>query len=76
VVLDELRSGLVFAASPGDRLVDCAARMLDRRVGCLPVLAQGRAVRIVTRRDLVDAAATALEDESLFEGAPSELHVP
>ncbi|MEQ1502617.1 MAG: CBS domain-containing protein [Myxococcota bacterium] len=72
VTLDEVvRSADVFHVAPGTPLVTCARSMIDHRVGCLPVVKSGRAERIVTRRDLVYAAATGLETEELF-GGPSQ----
>lgn len=59
--------------SRADPLVKCATRMLELRVGCLPVIERGRAVAIVTRRDLVDTAVTGLEAESLFEDEPTRV---
>lgn len=73
VTLDDVRSTDVFTATPGDTLVDCASRMLDFHVGCLPVVAHGRVVRMVTRRDLIEAAATGLEEEALFEDTDSPM---
>jgi CBS domain-containing protein len=69
VLLEDARSTDVLAAKPGDSLLICAARMMEHHVGCLPVLSKGRAVGIVTRRDLMEAAAAGLEDEELFEAA-------
>lgn len=63
VTLDEICSIDVFTVLRGTSLGVCAARMLEFHVGCLPVIEDGRAVRIVTRRDVVDAAATRLEAE-------------
>jgi CBS domain-containing protein len=64
VLVEELRSKRVFTASPRTLLVNCAARMFEHRVGCLPIVQHGLATGIVTRRDLVVAAAAALEAES------------
>ena len=64
---DDIRSGGLVTAKATDTLVICAARMLEYRVGCLPVLDGRGAVGIVTRRDLMEAAAAALEQETLFE---------
>lgn len=67
-VLDVVRSPNVVTVAPAARVVDCATRMLDQRIGCLPVVVGDRALRIVSRRDAIDAAATALESEDLFGG--------
>jgi CBS domain-containing protein len=42
-------------------LADCARRMVALEKGCLPVLCEGKPVRMVTRRDLIEAAAAELE---------------
>jgi CBS domain-containing membrane protein len=69
VSLEDVCSTDVIAAKPGDSLIICAVRMIEHHVGCLPILSKGRAVGIVTRRDLMEAAANGLEAEELFEGA-------
>jgi acetoin utilization protein AcuB len=43
-------------------LAQAAALMYDRRLGCLPVIEQGRLVGIVTERDVLKALASALPD--------------
>ncbi len=40
-----------------DRVSDAAKRMSDENIGCLPVLAEGQLVGIVTRRDLEKGGA-------------------
>jgi CBS domain-containing protein len=40
-------------ASPDDDLSQAAARMLDRHIGCLPVVKQGRLVGILTSSDVL-----------------------
>ena len=67
VTLDEVRSVGAFTATPGETLVDCIRRMHEHHVGCLPVVEGDAVVRMVTRRDLLNAAATGIEEEGLFE---------
>ena len=43
-------SDLVFAV-PGERITDVLRRMVDRGVGAVPVLQEGRAVGIITEKD-------------------------
>jgi CBS domain-containing membrane protein len=69
VLLDDVCSTDVITARPGDSLLICAVRMMEHHVGCLPIMSKDRAVGIVTRRDLMNAAANGLESEYLFEGA-------
>jgi CBS domain-containing protein len=47
-----------FTTDPDATVNEAAALMLDKRVGSLPVLADGRLVGIVTDRDAVRALAT------------------
>ncbi len=73
-------AGLVRAAMssppevtvPDEDLAQAAARMLARRIGCLPVVLQGRLVGIITSSDLVgsrvsDAFASSAVDLSAKE---------
>lgn len=58
-----------FVTTADATLRDVARGMLERNVGCVPVvLPDRRAAAIVTRRDVMEAAVGALEDEGLFEG--------
>jgi CBS domain-containing protein len=43
----------VLTASPDDDPVDVARRMLEHKVGCVPVVEDGRLVGIVTEADFV-----------------------
>ena len=45
---------------PDAALAQAAAFMFDRRLGCLPVVEQGRLVGIVTERDVLKALAATL----------------
>jgi acetoin utilization protein AcuB len=42
-------------ADPGDPVEDAARTMRERRIGCLPIVEEGRLVGIVTVVDLLDA---------------------
>jgi CBS domain-containing protein len=53
---DLVRAAMVApaaVASPDEEIGDIAARMISRRIGCLPVLVAGRLVGIVTSTDLL-----------------------
>jgi acetoin utilization protein AcuB len=51
--VSDLMSRSVVTASPGEDLADAARTMLEHRIGCLPVVADGRVVGIVTETDLL-----------------------
>jgi CBS domain-containing protein len=57
---EAVRAVQPITVPPGTPIVGCARRMLEAHVGCMPVVIEGRAVRIVSRRDVIDAAAAAL----------------
>ncbi|MCA9494814.1 MAG: CBS domain-containing protein [Myxococcales bacterium] len=58
-----------FVTTADATLRDVARGMLERNLGCVPVVRPDRrVVAIVTRRDVMEAAVGALEDEGLFEG--------
>lgn len=50
-------------AAPDTRTLDVIRLMREHRVGCLPIVKDGRLVGIVTERDLVDVAAMLIEDQ-------------
>ena len=51
-------------------VAEAAAKMAQLHIGCLPVLDEhDSAVRILTRTDVMDAVANALEQEALFPDA-------
>lgn len=50
----ELMTPDVSSATPGTRLADAAKLMMERQIGCLPVLDRGRLVGIVTATDVLD----------------------
>jgi len=43
----------VLLADPDDSIADAAARMTEHRIGCLPVVRDGRLVGILTRDDIL-----------------------
>lgn len=55
-----VRSVRPITVPPGTPIVGCARRMLEAHVGCVPVVIEDRALRIVSRRDVIDAAAGTL----------------
>ena len=55
--VEDAMSSPVFTIGPDASIQDAAARLLDHRVGCLPVLEEGRLVGIVTTSDLLRAVA-------------------
>ena len=64
--------GSVSTVEAGTTLRAAARVMADEHIGCLPVLdSEGRPVAILTRSDVLDAVAGALDDESLFESGPA-----
>lgn len=46
----------VISVSPGTAVRDAARLMLDKKVGCLPVVDNGRLVGIVTETDFIELA--------------------
>jgi CBS domain-containing protein len=53
VPVSEIMSAPVISVSPDDDLTDAAARMLEDKVGSLPVVDRGRVVGIITETDLL-----------------------
>jgi acetoin utilization protein AcuB len=45
----------VETASPADSLTDAAARMRDKKLGCLPIVENGALIGLVTLIDILDA---------------------
>ena len=54
----EVMTTQVECVGPNDALEDAAQVMLDRKYGCLPVIAEGRLVGILTESDFVKLHAT------------------
>lgn len=67
--VERVMSTRLVTAGPETPLSHCAGRMLDHRIGALPVLQGERALGIVTRRDLLEQMVAACE-ESLAQHAP------
>jgi CBS domain-containing protein len=55
--VEDAMSTPVLTIGPHASIQDAAARLLDHRVGCLPVLEDGKLVGIVTTSDLLRAVA-------------------
>ena len=70
VQVDEVMSRDVVSAAPDTTLAEAAQRMLERRIGCLPVVAEdGTLIGLVTEVDLLRAALLGGEDdERTLEG--------
>ena len=52
-----------FTVSPETSSLEALELMRSRRVGCLPVVKDGRLVGIVTERDFMDIAGELLEEK-------------
>ena len=52
-----------LTVEPGTKTLDAIRSMKDKRVGCLPVVENGKLVGIVTERDLVFVAAKLVEEQ-------------
>jgi CBS domain-containing membrane protein len=57
VVVKEAMSAELFTTTPDTPVADAARVMIERRVGCLPVLDAGKLVGIVTETDFVRLVA-------------------
>jgi len=68
---------LPLTANWHDRVTDAAKRMTEENIGCLPVLAEGQLVGIVTRRDLARVGARIAAHTLVCEGCGSteDVHV-
>jgi acetoin utilization protein AcuB len=53
--VSEMMSGNPLTADPSDPVEDAARTMRQRKIGCLPVMDDGRLVGIITGIDLLDA---------------------
>jgi len=58
-----------ITAPVGTSLRDVARVMQEQIIGCVPILADGRVVRVITRSDISRALAVSLEDEVFFDSA-------
>ena len=57
VVVKEAMSAELLTTTPGTPVAEAARVMIERRVGCLPVLDAGKLVGIVTETDFVRLVA-------------------
>lgn len=53
VVVKEAMSSEIQTTSPDTRVADAARLMIERKIGCLPVIENGKLVGIVTETDFV-----------------------
>ncbi|MEZ4238409.1 MAG: CBS domain-containing protein [Myxococcota bacterium] len=60
---DVVRSLHPVTVAPGATVRSCAEKMLEGHIGCLPVVVDDRPLRLVSRRDVIDAAARRLAAE-------------
>lgn len=56
--IEEIMSKQVATAKPDDPLITAAKTMLQRKIGCVVVVEQGKIVGTVTESDLVKCAAS------------------
>lgn len=57
LLVKEVMTNEVVTTTPDTELRDAALEMLDRKIGCLPVLENGKLVGILTESDFVALAA-------------------
>lgn len=53
IPVSDVMTQAIATAAPDDLLSTVACRMVDRRLGCLPVLDEGRLIGIITATDFV-----------------------
>ena len=70
VLVEDIMKRNVVTVGPDTPTLDAIEKMRAHRVGCLPVVENDQLVGIITERDLVNVAATLLE-EHLREAAES-----
>lgn len=61
VAVSEVMKENPITASPEESTLDAMTRMREHKIGCLPVVEDGRLVGIITEHDFIDAAARLLE---------------
>jgi CBS domain-containing membrane protein len=59
VVIKEAISGSLYTTTPETSIAAAAQTMLEKKIGCLPVVEDGKLVGIVTEADFVRLVATA-----------------
>ncbi len=57
LVVKEVMTTRVVTVGPGAPIADAARTMVDRKIGCLPVVEGGRLVGILTESDFVEVLA-------------------
>lgn len=57
LAVKEVMSAKIETASPDDDVSDAARRMLDKKIGCLPVVENGKLVGILTESDFLSVVA-------------------
>ena len=57
LVVKEIMETEVVTTTPGTSLADAARTMVERKIGCLPVVSEDRLVGILTEGDFVEFAA-------------------
>lgn len=67
-VAEVLRAARPHTAPWGATLAECTRRMLELKIGCLPVVIDDRAIRVVSRRDVIEAALFLSEPEGSEPG--------
>jgi CBS domain-containing protein len=67
----EIMSGEVATVDPDVSAADAGRRILEGKIGCLPVVEAGaRLVGIITEADFVDLAVQHLEEGKIAAGLP------
>jgi len=56
LLLKEAMTNSVLATTPDTSIADAAKIMLENKIGCLPVLRDGKLVGILTESDLLESA--------------------
>jgi CBS-domain-containing membrane protein len=52
-LVSEVMNAPVVTMTPTDSIDECSTKMLTRRIGCMPLMADGSIVGIITRTDLL-----------------------
>jgi CBS domain-containing protein len=70
IPIDEVMTAPVFTIGPEEPIRSAVAIMLNKRIGCLPVVESGKLVGIVSETDCLRYLARVLEIEGAKEGLP------